>query len=429
MFKAFHFLATILFIAISTNGIAQQEITVADIWKEYKFFPSGIEGFRSTKDGEHFTRFAIVNGSRSIMKYSFENREGVGELLFSTKQLLDNGIKGKLSDYDFNKTEDQILLMTDKEKRYRRSYFANYYIYDMNTKKIQPLDEERIPQTLAEFSPDGKKVAYVHENNLYVKDLATGKIQTITTDGSNNKIINGTTDWVYEEEFAITKGFEWSKDSKLIAFLKFNETYVKDYTMTFFEDLYPRLYTYKYPKAGEDNSFVTMNLYHLENDLTIQIPFDGEEYIPRFKWSPNNNQLVVLTLNRHQNHLKYHLIDVRNNNFSLGLVYQEKDDAYIDIDDNLIFIEGGKAILRTSEKDGFNHIYKLGLDGKQTQITKGDFDVIDFKGVDERNNLIYFTSAERGAIYKDVYAIRTNGKNKRRLTEKAGFNDATFLKE
>lgn len=407
----------------STTG---KKLSVEKIWKEYLFFGSGVEGFRSMNDGEHFTKFAPIGGEKSIVQYSFTQREKAGKVLVHGKDLIYQGKKLKTNDYSFNADETKVLLMTNREKRYRRSYTAEYFLFDIETKVLQPLDEERVPQTLASYSPDGSKVAYIHENNLYVKTLSNGKVKAITKDGEMNAIINGTTDWVYEEEFAITKAYDWSPDGEYLAFLRFDETCVKEFNMTYHYDLYPELYTFKYPKVGEDNSKVTLHVVKSKNGRGREIDLGTYEYIPRLKWSNVENKLMALTLNRHQNHLKYHWFDATERKMPSEVVYEETDEAYVEIDDNLLFLEDGQHFMRTSEQDGYNHIYKINLNGEKQQITKGNWDVIDFKGIDEEKQLIYYTSAETGAQYKDLYVIGLDGADKRKLSEQEGSNDATF---
>jgi dipeptidyl-peptidase-4 len=289
-----------------------------------------------------------------------------------------------------------------------------------------PLDEKNSPQTLAEFSPDGTKVAYIVNNNIFIKNLLDGAITQVTNDGAKNKIINGTTDWVYEEEFSFTKGFYWSPDSKKIAFLKFDESEVKTYELKYFSELYPEIYRYKYPKAGEDNSKVSLHLYQLENQTTQAIDLGEYEYIPRLSYSPVDDKLLVITLNRHQNELKYHLIDCSGSTPNSSVFYIETSDTYLEVDDNLMFLEDGKSILRTSGKSGYMHIYQLDFDGKQKQITDGNWDVVQLKGINPEKQLVYYISAENGASQKDLYVVSLKTGKKQRLSTQSGTTDAQF---
>ncbi|MDD2983006.1 MAG: S9 family peptidase [Crocinitomicaceae bacterium] len=408
------------------SGIVKAPITVESIWKNYEFSSRGFAGFKGMKDGEHFTKVNQTKTSFSITKQKYMQHDGVGEVLLTNSDLMFEGRKISIDDYDFNQQEDKILITSEMQSVYRRSYVANFFIFDLKTKKISALDSKRLGSTLAEFSPDGTKVAYVFENNMYVKDLASNKITAITTDGLSNSIINGTTDWVYEEEFAITKGFSWSFDSKNIAFLRFDESAVKEFQLEYYGNLYPDIYTYKYPKAGKDNSKVTTHIYNLTTKKKSKLDLGSYEYIPRFKWSGSANQLVVQTLNRHQNHVQYHLFDWTQKKMTSKVIFEEKSDTYVEIDDNLLILKDGKTILRTSEMDGHMHIYEVGFDGSNKQVTKGNWDVIEFLGIDESSQTIYYTSAEKGAIYQGIYSIQIDGSNKKAISEETGYNAAEF---
>ena len=260
-----------------------------------------------------------------------------------------------------------------------------------------------------------------------MKDLNTGKVRKLTLDGKKNKIINGTTDWVYEEEFAITKAYAWSPDSKYIAFLKFNEKKVKEFSLwTYKNNLYPDEFKYKYPKAGEDNSKVTAHILTIKNGKSRMIDLGEYEYIPRLSWSGSSNQLVLLTLNRHQNHLRYHLCDLTTKKPSLKVFFEERSSTYVEIDDNLQVLNDGKSLLRTSEVDGYNHLYRLNFDGSQQQITSGKWDVMELYGIDDKNEFIYYSSAENGAITKTIFKIKLDGSSKTLISNPAGYNDADF---
>ena len=417
-------LTSIFFIALFSNG---QKLSVEKIWKNYEFFGASINGFRSMKDGNYFTKISIKKGYKTITKHKFSNYEGAGEILVPAALLKYKGESIPMDDYFFNEDESKVLITTNTKNIYRHSYSAVYFLLDLETKIMQPLDETRQPQTLAEYSPDGNKVSYIFENNLYVKDIKSGNITQITWDGEKNKIINGTTDWVYEEEFAIIKAYGWSPDSKYLSFLRFDESAVKEFSLTFFNELYPDQHTFKYPKAGEDNSEVTLHLFDFEQKGTsTKIDIGEYEYIPRLKWSGTSNNLIVQTMNRHQNNLKYHLISVQNGTVSSSIFFEENSATYIDIDDNLLILDDGNSILRTSEADGYNHIYELNFNGSSKQITSGQWDVIELKGIDDQNKNIYYTSAEGGALHKRLYKIRRNGKNKNLIGLAKGSTNGTF---
>jgi dipeptidyl-peptidase 4 len=425
--KAFLFLS---FIALSTTCAFSQnafkEITVEGIWKTGMFRQKSFPGFNSMNDGEHFTKINQTESDFTITKHSFKDYKGQGEILVAKKDLLYNNKVVEVDDYSFNADETKMLIQSKTESVYRRSYLADFYILDLKTKQLSALDDQRTEKTLAEFSPDGTQVAYIAANNLFVKDLQLNTIKKLTFDGKRNEIINGTTDWVYEEEFAITKGFEWSPDSKKIAFLRFDESKVKEFQMAMYGGLYPEQYTFKYPKAGEDNSKVSCHIVTVASAQIVLLNLGEYEYIPRLKWSDSKNNLIVQTLNRHQNHVKYQLVDATTDDYSVKVFFEEKSDAYVEIDDNLIILADGKSLLRTSESSGYNHIHRVYFDGKTQQITSGNWDVIEFLGVNEKTATIYYSSAEKSAIYKGIYKIGLSGKNKKAISKETGYNSADF---
>jgi dipeptidyl-peptidase-4 len=400
-----------------------QELTIEKIWKKYEFYAKGVEGFKSMKDGESYTR---PLKDKTIKKYNIANAADQGTTLVDGKDLLYQGKEVVYDDYEFNADESKILFLTETTPVYRRSFKAVYFLYDIATKKLQPLDTEHQPQTLAEYSPDGTMVSYIHGNDLFVKNIKSGVVTKLTKDGKKNKIINGTTDWVYEEEFSITKAYAWSPDSKMIAFLKFDEREVPEFTMAMYGDLYPEQYIFKYPKAGEVNSKVTAHIVKIKDASIKPITLGEYEYIPRLNWSETANHLIIQTLNRHQSHLKYHLIDFTAKKPTQRVIFEEKSDTYVEIDNNLLILKDGKSILRTSEIDGYNHIYLLGFDGKTIQITKGNWDVIEFLGIDAANKTIYYSSAEPSSINKAIYSIQIDGSNKKLISSNKGYNEAEF---
>lgn len=399
-------------------------ITNEQIWARGEFSSKGVRGFRSMNNGEDFTRLE----KNQILLHKFEDFKGTPAILVDGKKLKYNGNDVIIEEYEFNRDETMMLIATDVQSIYRHSYSAFYFILDLKTMELKALDEKRPTQTLAEFSPNGEMISYIFENNLFVKNIRTGRVNQLTKDGCKNHIINGTTDWVYEEEFAVTKAYTWSHDSKHIAFLKFDESKVKEFTMTYYGDLYPELFTWKYPKAGEDNSKVTLHLQRVDKRKSSQIDLGSYEYIPRISFSPVSNVILVQTLNRHQNTLQFQKFNVQGKNNKAETFCKITDDAYVEIDDNLLFLEDGKSFITTSEKDGFKHIYRISFDGKMEQITSGEWDVIEVKGYESKTKMIYFTSSENGATQKDLFAINLDTKNKNRLSSKQGHTDAQFSK-
>lgn len=407
----------IVFPAISQK----KELTNQLIWSSREFAPEYVYSVASMNDGEHFSALE----DNKIVKYSYKNfSKPVGTILNA------NELAGiSIDDYSFNADESKVLIATKMNSIYRRSFTAEYYVVDLKTKSMVKLYDEA-PQMLADFSPDGSKVAFVSGNNIYIRDLVDNSLVQVTSDGKQNEVINGSTDWVYEEEFEITKAFFWSPKGTQIAFLRFDETEVKEFTMQYYNGgTYPVPYTFKYPKAGEDNSKLSLHVYSLDTKKTRPVNFGSYEYIPRMKWTNQDDQFVFLTMNRHQSELNYVLANCAGTgDISAKTVYTDKSDTYVEVDNNLIFLESESAFLRTSEKDGYKHIYLIDLNGadKEIQITKGNWDVIELKGIDEKNGRVFYTSAEEGPMYQSLYSVKLDGTDKKMLSTKKGHNEAEF---
>ena len=359
-----------------------KNITLQDIWTDGTFRPKGVYGIRSMADGEHY----CTMGRTGIAKYSYATGEKVGDVCLFNSPDMQKQVQSlpPMEGYEFSTDEQKILLSSGFEPLYRHSGVSDYYLYDVNGKTFTKLTNNG-KQRLTTLSPDGTKVAFVRDNNLYWMDLATLEEHAITKDGKVNEIINGTTDWVYEEEFAITQGFQWSPDSKKIAYLRFDESKVKEYNMQMWGALYPEDYKYKYPKAGEDNSDVSLWVYNLETnhaDLCQSTVKPKWEYIPRFQWTESPNVLAVMLMNRLQNNMQILAIHFTSYSkdfaFNAIKLYEEQCDTYVDVPDTWQFITVGKGkkakeqMLITSEKDGYRHIYLYNMDGTLAkQVTTG----------------------------------------------------------
>ncbi|MBC8321379.1 MAG: S9 family peptidase [Bacteroidetes bacterium] len=418
-------LILIVFTILFNTGFSQdslKNITLKEIWTEYSFMPKSVRGIVSLKNGKEYTM--IKNGS--VVVYDYLTGDSVTTLV-NANDLIPEGSDEpiKLRSFSMNNDENKFLIPTNSEAIYRHSSKADYYIWDVENKQLTPLSLQD-KQQLADFSPGGDKVAFVRENNIYIKDLATNIESQITDDGKKNHIINGTCDWVYEEEFGFTKGFYWSPDGTKIAYYRFDETKVKEYTLTYYGDLYPDWKTYKYPKAGEDNSMVEIFVYDLPSGSITKVDIGEEvdQYIPRIKWTNNPNILAVQRLNRLQNHLHILLVDASSGNSHV--MYTEENNYYIDITDNLTFIADNKYFLITSETDGFNHIYLYNIDGTlNKQLTSGKWDVTDVYGFDADNQLVYYQSAESSPFNRDIYQVDLKGRMTK-ISQKEGTNRASF---
>ncbi|MDO4881418.1 MAG: S9 family peptidase [Capnocytophaga sp.] len=326
--------------------------------------------------------------------------------------------------YSFDNQEKKLLIPTETEFIYRRSQKSKYNVYDIKTSKLTSVFDEKIQVPL--FSPQGDKIAFVFDNNLYIKDLENENVIQITNDGKKNEVINGLADWVYEEEFSVIRMFDWSKDGKKIAFIRFDESEVPTFSMDIYgSGLYPTQKTFKYPKAGENNSKVSAFIYDLDTKKTEKIEIDNPYYIPRLEWTNEDNVLSLRVCNRNQNEFKVLYYNYLTKKYSV--VYSEKDKAYVEIENQKFHIFSNNNFLISSEKEGFRHLYYYDKTGKLLKkITQGNWEVTDLYGVNEKNRTIYYQSNERGSINKDIYAISLDGKNKKLLSKQLGTNNALF---
>ena len=401
----------------SNETLGTKKITLEDIWGAT--FSTNRMNALNSMNGDYYSLLNNdENGYSTVDKYSYTSLEKVATIVDGkTLQNLQN-----FESYSFNNDETQLILGKDIQKVYRRSTKGTYYAFSVGSKKVRFIGENIQEPT---FSPDSKKVAYAKNNNLFMLDLITNLTTQVTKDGKYNHIINGTTDWVYEEEFGFVRAFEWSNDSKFIAFLRFNESKVREFSMGVTGDgLYPSQHVFKYPKAGEDNAKVSLHMYSLTTKNTKKINLGVYEYIPRIKWSTKEGVLIATTLNRHQNDLKLHKVNAVRS--SAMLLFNEKDAAYVSVKDDLTFLDDNSFIW-TSEKDGFNHIYHYSFNGKLiNQITKGNWEVTKYYGFNKEKKTIYYQSVENGSINRGVYSIGLDGTNKKLLSNNIGTNTAAF---
>ncbi|MEL0644141.1 S9 family peptidase [Olleya sp. Ti.3.14] len=420
--KILRILSLFCFLATTFLTAQNKEFILDEIWSG-TFRTEGLDALHSMNNGQQYSvlNFDRASGATTIDIYDYKTLEKV-KTLVSSKDL---DLK-YFSDYTFSKDENKILLAFEEESIFRRSSLGKYVVYDVSEKSIHSVANHKIQEPT--FSPDGKKVAYGYQNNLYVKNLKTNDVTQLTFDGEKNKIINGITDWVYEEEFGFVRAFDWNADSNKIAFIRFDESDVPEFSMDVYgKDLYQTQTVFKYPKAGERNAVVSLHLYDLDKNKLEEVKVNktyNDFYIPRIKWSHDANMLSAIYMNRHQNELDLWMIDASQN--EAYLVVEEKDKAYIDITDNLTFLKD-KTFIWTSEKDGYNHVYHYSKKGKLiNQITKGNWEVTEYYGYDSTSDRIFYQSVENGSINRDVYSIKLNGTQKRRLTQNEGTNNADF---
>jgi len=406
--------------AISASAQEKKNFELEDLYKRPTFYAKSVRGMNSMKDGNTYASFE--KGQLNIYNYKTGKLEktlfGIADLT-----LFPDSLPIGLQDYELSANEDKMLCVTETESIYRHSFHATYYIYDFGSKTLQPLSKNG-KQRLATFSPDATKVAFMRDNNLFIKDLATGEEKQFTDDGLYNHIINGAPDWVYEEEFGFSQGFYWSPDSKKIAYMKFDESNVREFQMEEFEGLYPEWYSFKYPKAGEDNSIVEIYVYDLESGKTVKMDTGTETdiYLPRIAWTKDANVLAIQRLNRHQNHLEILAADAKTG--KSRVFYDETNDYYIDITDDWHFLEDGKRFLMTSEKSGYNHIYLYNLDGSLVkQLTDGPWDVTSVYGFDGKE--VFFQAAKKSPVERQIYAVNLKGQL-REVVGREGTNQARF---
>ena len=414
---------TFLFINAGLLTAQDKQFTLEEIWSG-EFQQEQMQNLQSLQNGESYI-VQDYDRSKQEMRvdiFNYKTGDKTGTLINSS----DIDELRYFETFELSTDESKAILGVDIESIYRRSTRGIYFVYDLESKDLIQIDSEKIQSP--QFSPQGNQVAFVKDNNIFVKNLDENSTQQVTSDGENNKIINGLTDWVYEEEFAFVRAFEWSKNGDKLAFLRFDESKVPEFSMdvygTYGNDLYPEQDVFKYPKAGETNADVSLHLYDFSDETTSKIDLGDYEYIPRLKWTSKNNLLSVQTTNRHQNELKLHFVNTDTN--KAKLVLEDTDEAYVDVTDDLTFLNNNSFIW-TSEKDGWKHIYHYDENGKLiNQVTDGNWEVTNYYGFDDKSGRIYFQSTENGSVNRDVYSVLANGINKIRLTSKTGTNRADF---
>lgn len=402
--------------------VAQQKISVEEIYGG-AFRAENMEELFAMKNTNQYAVLNFDRSSRSMQidLHDFATLQKVATII-DTKKFpeLANGIDS----FVFSADEKQLLLANSTNPIFRHSFTADYFLYNLTTQKLTKVLEQAQEPT---FSPDGSKIGFAKANNLYIFDISSGKTTQVTSDGKKNSIINGITDWVYEEEFAFVRAYDWSADSKKLAYIRFDESEVPEFSMNVFKkDLYPTVETFKYPKAGEKNAVVSLHIYDVASNAakTVNLSNYNDFYIARLKWTNDINVLSAQVLNRHQDNLD--LLFVDGNTATAKVVLNEKDKAYVDVTDNLTFLKDNSFIW-TSEKDGYNHIYLYDKSGKlKNQITKGPWEVTAYYGFDEKSKTVFYQSVEKGSIVRDVYRIGLDGKNKVKLSNQIGTNNATF---
>lgn len=399
-------------------------IDLKDIWKDYTFSSETVRGVRSMKDGKNYTVLERGKSGINLVQYNYKTGKKVATII-EAKDLTFDGKELRMQSYEFSSDEKKVLIGTEVEAIYRRSSKANFFVYDLKSKNIEQLAQEE-KQMYADFSPTGNKLAYVMNNNLFFKDFTTNKVVQITEDGEFNKIINGASDWVYEEELELSKAFQWSVDGQKLAFYRFDEAAVKQWNMKMYDNLYPSDYKFKYPKAGEENAKVQIKIFDLASTKTTNVDLGTDyEYIPSIEWTKDANTLAVISSNRHQSEVKINLVNASTG--KANTVHTEKSDTYIEMPFDVHFMADQKHFILLSEKSGYRHLYLHNIDGSlKNKITNGDWPVTDYYGINEGKGIVYYQSAETSPLDRNVYSIKLDGTGKNRLTKKDGTNSADF---
>ncbi len=419
------FLAIVMSVFLSVSLFAQDNtLSLDEIWNG-QFSPQGLRSIRSS-DGGFFTVLERDTNAdiQVINKYDYASGQKV-ETIFSSDGYPE--LQG-VFDYELSPDEQKILIKSERKQQYRRSYFAQHYLYDRVDKSLIKIEGPDLQEV--SFSPDGQFLSFVRGNNLFYWIISEQKGVQITSDGRQNYIINGVADWVYEEEFGFVQAYKWSREGNYIAFLRFDETQVPEFSMDVYgQGLYPEQSVFKYPKAGEKNAEVSLHVYSLSQGQATAIDLSQwpYEYIPRIKWTKNPDQLAVQLLNRGQNELTLLQVDMAQSQTQVLL--QETDAAYVDIHDELTFLNDNSFIW-PSEQDGWRHLYHYNAKGELIrQLTQGNYDVTAFYGFNPRIGRLYFQSSKRGSIYRDIYSMNISGTNTVRFSQDKGTNSADFSKD
>lgn len=417
---------SILFLLLLTFSL-QAQLTLENIWYGREYNPKFVAGFQNLNDGQSYCKLEEnADKSRSCNRYELKT----GNLLstiFSTDKILIDSQAIKIESFAFSEDETKVLFTNGFESVYRHSGKSNVWVYDLKSGKLKRVSDKKI--MYATLSPDGSKVAYVSDNNLFYFDIVKNKDIQVTFDGAKNTIINGAVDWVYEEEFSMSKGFEWSPDGSFIAYYRFDETKVPLYGMDIFGSLYPQREIWKYPKAGESNSRVDVMIHKIGKKRAVicETGSQNDQYLPRIQWM-SKNFLSVQRLNRLQNKMEMMRFSFF---YPKGeVLYTETNEKYIDVVD-WIFINpadsGSKnTAYYTSEKSGYKHIYLLNKKGETIQVTNGKWEVDQFLGVDEKLQLAYFTSGMQKPAERHLYSYSLIDNSMKQITVESGWHSVSF---
>ena len=424
------FVMCIMMLLATSNVSADNKITLKDVTGK-TFTPKYITGVDPIKGTDRYA--SISNDGRQIIEYAFKTGNQT-RVLFDIANTHGESIK-QLDGYTLSPDGKRMLIQTNTHKIYRRSFTADYYIYTIQSKKLEKLSTGG-PQQIPTWSPDGNQIAFVRDNNIFlVKLLYDNAESQITKDGKFNEIINGVPDWVYEEEFSTNRSLCFTADSRMLCWIKYDERKVKEYSLQLFmgshptmkaNEVYPGTYTYKYPKAGEDNSIVSVWSYEIQTHKTnrLQVPLEGDGYIPRIKSTNDANRIIVFTMNRHQDVLNLYAVNPRTT--LSQLLIKEQGDKYVKEEAMEGIAIGQNSILLPSDRDGYMHLYLYNMNGSLIRkIGDGNYDITSIYGYDETTGDVYYQAAGINPHDRQIFVSHKNGKTER-LTDTNGWNKAVF---
>ena len=424
------FVMCIMMLLATSNVSADNKITLKDVTGK-TFTPKYITGVDPIKGTDRYA--SISNDGRQIIEYAFKTGNQT-RVLFDIANTHGESIK-QLDGYMLSPDGKRMLIQTNTHKIYRRSFTADYYIYTIQSRKLEKLSTGG-PQQIPTWSPDGNQIAFVRDNNIFlVKLLYDNAESQITKDGKFNEIINGVPDWVYEEEFSTNRSLCFTADSRMLCWIKYDERKVKEYSLQLFmgshptmkaNEVYPGTYTYKYPKAGEDNSIVSVWSYEIQTHKTnrLQVPLEGDGYIPRIKSTNDANRIIVFTMNRHQDVLKLYAVNPRTT--LSQLLIKEQGDKYVKEEAMEGIAIGQNSILLPSDRDGYMHLYLYNMNGSLIRkIGDGNYDITSIYGYDETTGDVYYQAAGINSHDRQIFVSHKNGKTER-LTDTNGWNKAIF---
>jgi dipeptidyl-peptidase-4 len=422
--------AVIIFLSIiflSTSFPQKKQITLDDIFLSEKFSPEKVENVRWKPDGSAFA-FTKINPANSLPDiYLFDIHSQEEKLFLSSDKLVYNGKQNQMSSYEWTNDAKYFIIRGPEKTVWRHSRMSPVYLIDIESGKIHALADEHPGLKGAKLSPNGKFAGYVKDHNLYFVELATGKETQLTFDGNEN-ILNGEFDWVYEEEFSIADGWQWSPDGNKIAFWKFDQTRVKEFYLIDEMYAYNKVMPLKYPKAGEQNAIVKIGLIDLKTMETIWIDTGENDdiYVPRMYWMNSTEKLGIIKLNRLQNEINLMVVDAETG--KANTIFTESDSCWVDVEDNhLIPIQSEEKFLWVSEKSGFRHIYLYDYSGKLINpVTSGDWEVTSLQGYSEKDRVVYFYGKKDGIIGQHIYSVNIDGNNLFRISEQSGWHEAIF---